>query len=185
MAGPAKPLNGIGDPAFASGGFKVTRKANAHDLTDNGSADLLARDASGTLWRDDTFDWPVGNQVLTARRTKVSTGWQAYDQIEAAGNHAGGTAGDVVARDTTGVLWSFLGKGDGTFAPRTRIGGGWSAFSQLVGAGDMNNDGRGDLVAYGAGGTSVYLGTGVWSAPFTRTTTNLYAGEGTTFNSVA
>ncbi|MFD3332842.1 FG-GAP repeat domain-containing protein [Streptomyces sp. NPDC058700] len=283
----AAPDNGIGSPAHASGTFKVVRQANPHDLSDNGSADIVARDASGGLWRDDTFDWPVAGQIKTSGRTKIGTGWGIYNQIEAAGNLAGGTAGDFVARDTAGVLWSYLGtgndtlaartkigtgwgvynkiaagsdltgdgrpdllatdtsgvlwlykatgiwqapyaarvkagtgwniynqitavgntagtsagdlltrdtsgvlwlhlgKGDGTFSPRVRVGGGWGVFSQLVGAGDLNNDGRADLIGYGSGGTSAYLGTGSTTAPFTRVTTDLYAGEGTKFNSIS
>ncbi|MFI6420094.1 FG-GAP repeat domain-containing protein [Streptomyces sp. NPDC050842] len=282
------PANGIGYPGYASGAFKVVRKANPHDYSDNGSADLLARDASGVLWRDDLLDWPVGGQVTPAKprvrigtgwntynlieaagnnggsavgdvlgrdtagvlwnypgkgdgtfgtrvrvgpgwgvynklaagsdlngdgkadlvatdasgllwfykgtgstttpygaRVKVGSGWGAYNQLTAVGNIAGGVAGDLVARDAAGVLWLYLGKGDGTFAARTKIGTGWGGYSQLVGAGDTNNDGRPDLVAYGSAGTHVFLGTGSWSAPFTKTTTSLYAGEGTKFTSVS
>ncbi|MGA5197308.1 FG-GAP repeat domain-containing protein [Streptomyces exfoliatus] len=283
----ATPADGFGAPATAQGIFQVVRKANPHDLSDNGSADIVARDASGGLWRDDTFDWPVTGQIKTSGRTKIGTGWGIYNQIEAAGNLAGGPAGDFVARDTAGVLWSYLGtgngtlaartkigsgwgvynkiaagsdltgdgrpdllatdtsgvlwlykatgnwqapyaarvkagtgwniynqitavgntagasagdlltrdtsgvlwlhlgKGDGTFAPRVRVGAGWGAFSQLVGAGDLNGDGRADLIGYGSGGTWAYLGTGNTTAPFTRVTTDLYAGEGTKFNSVS
>ncbi|MFE0649275.1 FG-GAP repeat domain-containing protein [Streptomyces sp. NPDC059534] len=278
----------IGAPSYTTGAFKVVRQANPHDFSDNGSPDLLARDASGTLWRDDTLDWPVAGQVTPAKpRVKVGAGWNTYNLIESAGNIAGAPAGDVLARDTAGVLWSFLGKGDGTFANRVkvgpgwgvynkmaagsdltgdgkadmvatdtagvlwlykgtggwnapysgrtkigpgwgvynqlaatgniaggpagdlvardasgvlwlyqgkgdgtfagrvRIGGGWNGYSQLVGVGDANNDGRPDLVAYGAAGTHVFLGTGSWSAPFTRSLTSLYAGEGTKFTSVS
>ncbi|WP_086824062.1 VCBS repeat-containing protein [Streptomyces sp. NRRL B-24572] len=282
----ATPSDGTA-PATASGGFAVTRTANPHDFTDNGSTDVLARDASGTLWRDDLFDWPVGSQINTARRTKIGSGWGTYKQIEAVGNIIGRTPGDLVALDGTGVLWLYSGKGDGTFATRTKVGGGWGvynkmtggsdltgggrsdllatdtsgvlwlypstgdlfhpfgnrvkigggwgiynqitavgniagssaddlvardtsgvlwlyqgngsggfstrvkvgsgwgAFSQLVGAGDVNADGRPDLIAYGTGGTYVYKSTGSATAPFTRLTTNLYAGEGTKFNSVS
>ncbi|MFF3602844.1 FG-GAP repeat domain-containing protein [Streptomyces sp. NPDC002463] len=283
----AVPTDGIGGSTSLSGTFQVQRQANAHDLNNNGSTDVIARDATGNLWRDDLFDWPVGGQAKTARRTKIGTGWQiykqieavgdiagsahgdyialdgsgylyhylgkgdgtlaprvkigggwggykqlaggsdlnndgrsdllatdvsgvlwfykgtgsatapfaarvrvgggwgAYNQITATGNIAGGTAGDLVARDTAGVLWLYLGRGDGTFAARTKIGSGWGSFSQLVGAGDVTNDGRPDLIAYGAGGTYVYRSTGSYSAPFSRQTTNLYAGEGTKFNSVS
>ncbi|MFD0077782.1 FG-GAP repeat domain-containing protein [Streptomyces sp. NPDC127166] len=283
----ATPTDGVGSATSLSGTFRVQRQANAHDLNDNGSTDVIARDSAGSLWRDDLFDWPVGGQAKTARRTKIGTGWQVYKQIEAVGdiagsahgdyialdgsgylyhylgkgdgtlaprvkigggwggykqlaggsdlnndgrsdllatdasgvlwfykgtgsatapfaarvrvgggwgaynqitatgNIAGGTAGDLVARDTGGVLWLYLGRGDGTFAARTKIGSGWGSFSQLVGAGDVTNDGRPDLIAYGAGGTYVYRSTGSYSAPFSRQTTNLYAGEGTKFNSVS
>ncbi|MEU3446344.1 VCBS repeat-containing protein [Streptomyces thermolilacinus] len=283
----ATPEDGIGGPATVSGGFPVTRQANPHDFNDNGSTDVLARDASGTLWRDDLFDWPTGSHVTTAKREQIGRGWQVYHQIEAVGNAggspvgdliardtsgglwlyegtgagnftarvqigsgwqiydklaggsdltgdgrpdliardtsgvlwaypgtgnasaplgnrvrvgggwqiyntvtavgdiAGGPAGDLVARDTYGVLWLYEGDGAGNFAPRVRVGSGWNAFTQLVGAGDVTGDGRPDLVAYGANGTYVYRSTGSVTAPFTRWTTNLYAGEGTAFNSLA
>ncbi|MFJ8719824.1 FG-GAP repeat domain-containing protein [Streptomyces sp. NPDC004166] len=283
----ATPTDGVGGPATAHGSFQVSRQANPHDFGNNGSTDVLARDASGALWRDDLFDWPSGSKVTTAKRTRIGTGWQVYNQIVAAGNLAGTSTGDLVARDASGVLWMYLGKGDGTFAPRVkvgtgwqiykkitagsdltgdgrpdllatdasgvlwlykgtgsssapfagrarvgsgwkiynqittvgniagstagdlvardtsgvlwlyqgngkgnfstrvRIGSGWNAFSHLAGAGDVTADGRPDLIAYGRNGTYVYRSTGSTTAPFSRLTTTLYAGEGTKFNSIA
>ncbi|MFE5885463.1 hypothetical protein [Streptomyces hydrogenans] len=270
----------------ASGTLAVTRVANPHDLNANGSTDLLARDAAGTLWRDDLFDWPVGGQVKPAERTRIGTGWNTYRQIEAAGNIGGAGHGDLVAVDGSGYLWHYLGKGDGTFTARTkvgggwqgytrlaggsdlaadgkadlfavdtagslwfypgtgsasrpygtrvrigggwqgytqltavgnivgdaggdlvardkdgvlwlyegngygfkgrvRVGGGWNAFRELVGAGDVTGDGRPDLIGYGAGGTYVYRSNGTVQSPFTRQSTPLYAGEGSTFTSVS
>ncbi|MFG2899248.1 FG-GAP repeat domain-containing protein [Streptomyces zaomyceticus] len=280
--------NGVGSAARASGTFRVTRQANPHDYNDNGSTDLLARDSSGTLWRDDLSDGPVDGQYTSAGRTALGGGWQTYkhieavgqiggaahgdlaaidgkgdlwtylgkgdgtfaprsrvgggwhvynkitggsdltgdgrsdlvatatdgvawlykgtgdwtkpyaprvrldggwgvyNQITAVGNIAGASAGDLVARDTDGVLWLYLGKGDGTFAPRTRVGGGWNMFSQLVGAGDVDNDGRPDLIGYGPQGTYLYRATGDWRTPFTRVSTGLYdgPGEGSAYSSV-
>ncbi|MFE3068163.1 FG-GAP-like repeat-containing protein [Streptomyces sp. NPDC059247] len=275
-------------PATAMGGFTVTRAANPHDYNDNGSTDLLARDSSGVLWRQDLHDWPSATgQVTPAKRTRVGAGWQTYQQIEAVGDFAGTAPGDVLGRDAAGALWLYTGKGDGTFttrakvgtgwqiydkltggsdltgdnrsdlvavdttgtawlyrgtgsasapyaarvkigagwkdydqitalgniagtsagdlvardkagvlwlhqgngkggfATRVKIGAGWNAFTQLVGAGDVTGDGRPDLIAYGKTGTSVYRSTGTTTAPFTRQTTPLFTGEGTTFNSLA
>ncbi|GGP33813.1 FG-GAP repeat domain-containing protein [Streptomyces melanogenes] len=282
----ATAANGAGAPAIASGSIQVARLANPHDFNDNGSTDVLARDASGALWRDDLFDWPSGSQVTPAKRTKVGSGWQVYNQIEAAGNLAGapagdliardasgvlwlyqgdgagnftarvkvgagwqiynklaggsdltgdgrpdllatdtsgvlwlykgtgsasapfatrtrvgggwqiynqitavgniagGPAGDLVARDASGVLWLYQGNGTGNFTSRVRIGGGWNAFSQLVGAGDVTGDGRPDLIAYGPNGTYVYQSTGSTTALFSRQTTGLYTGEGSKFNAI-
>ncbi|MFJ4871438.1 FG-GAP repeat domain-containing protein [Streptomyces sp. NPDC088757] len=279
-------LDGTGEPVYQGWLMNVTRAANPHDYTGNGSTDVLARDASGVLWRDDLRDRPVGGKFVPAQRTrigagwntykqieavgnvggaaagdlvavdgsgvqwlylakgdgtfaprvqvgtgwqvynkitggsdldgdgradlvgadnagylwfykgtgsyskpyaprvKVGAGWQTYDQITAVGNIAGSVAGDVVARDTSGVLWLHQGNGAGGFSARVRIGAGWGAFSHLVGAGDLDNDGRPDLIAYGSGGTYVYRSTGNAAAPFTRLTTSLYAGEGTRFNGV-
>ncbi|MFF3285869.1 FG-GAP repeat domain-containing protein [Streptomyces sp. NPDC003023] len=167
----ATPADGVGGPATASGNFQVSRQANAHDFNDNGSTDVLARDASGLLWRDDLFDWPSDNQVATAQRTKIGAGWQIYNQIEAVGALAGAPAGDLVARDTSGVLWLYLGKGDGTFASRVKIGAGWQIYNKITGGSDLSGDGRPDLLATDTYGVLwLYKGTGSWSAPFaTRT----------------
>ncbi|MFE0339368.1 FG-GAP-like repeat-containing protein [Streptomyces sp. NPDC058955] len=283
----ASLLDGTGEPAYQGWEMYVSRTANPHDFTYNGSTDLLARDAGGVLWRDDLRDRPVDGQVKSAKRTRIGGGWNTYKQIEAVGdiggneigdlvaldgsgvlwsyagegygtfgtrvkvgggwgvynkltggsdldgdgrsdllatdgsgvlwfykgtgdlakpfatrvrvgggwgvynqlvavgNIAGTAAGDLVARDTSGVLWLYQGTGKGTFLARTKIGGGWGAFSQLVGAGDVDNDGRPDLIAYGTGGTYVYHANGTVSGTFTRLNTTLYAGEGGKFTSVA
>ncbi|WP_044371812.1 FG-GAP repeat domain-containing protein [Streptomyces noursei] len=163
----ATPADGAGGPVSCSGSFQVAREANPHDANDNGSTDVLARDASGVLWRDDLFDWPAGGQVATAKRTRIGAGWQTYDQIEAVGNIAGAPAGDVVARDRSGVLWAYLGKGDGTFAPPLKVGGGWQVYNKITGGSDLTGDGRPDLLATDTAGVLwLYKGTGSWSAPF-------------------
>ncbi|MFF0481240.1 FG-GAP repeat domain-containing protein [Streptomyces sp. NPDC004435] len=116
---------------------------------------------------------------------RIGGGWGVYNELAAVGNIAGTAAGDLVARDTAGVLWLYQGDGKGKSLSRVKVGGVWNAFSRLVGAGDVNGDGRPDLLAYGAGGTYVYRSTGVTSSPFTRQNTTLYAGGGNTFTSVS
>ncbi|MFC8898567.1 FG-GAP repeat domain-containing protein [Streptomyces cinereoruber] len=179
---------GKGDGTFTGrvrvgGGWGAYNKiTGGSDLNGDGRSDLLATDTAGVLWLyKGTGSW----SAPFASRVAIGTGWGVYNQITATGNIAGASAGDLVARDKDGVLWLYLGKGDGTFAPRVRVGGGWNAFSQLVGAGDLDNDGRPDLIAYGAGGTYVYRSTGSWSSAFTRQTTPLYTGEGTKFTNIA
>ncbi|MFG2642610.1 FG-GAP repeat domain-containing protein [Streptomyces sp. NPDC048370] len=146
------------------------------DLTGDGKPDLLATDKAGVLWLypgTGNVSAPLGD------RKKIGGGWGIYNQITAVGNIAGAPAGDLVARDSAGVLWLYLGKGDGTFATRARIGGGWNAYKQVVGVGDANRDGRPDLFAYIPGKSDnnpdtgdpkgklyVYESTGDWRAPF-------------------
>ncbi|MFH9550747.1 FG-GAP repeat domain-containing protein [Streptomyces sp. NPDC017435] len=163
----AAPTDGVGGPVTTRGSFQVSRQANPHDFTGNGSTDVLARDASGVLWRDDLFDWPSGNQVTTAGRTRIGTGWQVYNQIEAAGNLAGTPTGDLVARDTSGALWMYQGRGDGTFGARVKIGTGWQIYKKTTAGSDLTGDGRSDLLATDAAGVLwLYQGTGSSSAPF-------------------
>ncbi|MER7955901.1 VCBS repeat-containing protein [Streptomyces sp. NPDC096030] len=163
----AAPLNGIGPDLKESGTFKVTRTTGLHDYTDNSSPDLLSRDASGVLWRDDSVKVPSAPYPYSTGRVKVGSGWQIYDQLEAVGNIAGTTASDLVARDTAGVLWLYQGKGDGGFAGRTKIGGGWNTYNKITGGSDLDSDGRSDLLATDTTGALwFYKGTGNAASPF-------------------
>ncbi|MEU9700147.1 VCBS repeat-containing protein [Streptomyces sp. NPDC047981] len=167
----ARPLDGIGPNLVASGTFDLTRATAPHDYDDDGSPDVLARDTSGRLWRGDAFYRSESGQLDQLPVELIGAGWQVYDRVEAAGNLGGLPVGDLVARDTAGVLWLYLGKGDGTFATRTRIGAGWNAYTQLAAGSDLNGDGRPDLLATDtAGDLYLYKATGNPTAPFTART---------------
>jgi len=165
----ASPLNGIGPTLTASGAFKVVRSPAApHDFNDNGTPDLLARDTSGRLWRSDSH---LADYLKEGENRLVGSGWNAYDRIEATGDIGGDATGDLVARDKSGVLWLYLGKGDGNFATRTRIGGGWDTYDQIAAGSDLTDDGKPDLLATDMSGVLwLYKGTGDWRAPFARRT---------------
>ncbi|MFE5941922.1 FG-GAP repeat domain-containing protein [Streptomyces sp. NPDC056480] len=148
------------------GGWQIYhRLAGGSDLTGDGRADLVATDKAGDLW---LYKGTGNANAPFAPRVRTGHGWGVYNKLVATGNIGGGPAGDLVARDTAGVLWLYLGKGDGTFAARTRIGGGWNTYSDVVGFGDADRDGRPDLIALTAGGgvPYVYKGTGDWKTPF-------------------
>ncbi|MGW5774978.1 FG-GAP repeat domain-containing protein [Streptomyces sp. NPDC003863] len=151
------------------GGWQIYDKlAGGSDLTGDGRPDLVATDKAGDLW---LYKGTGNTSAPFAPRVKIGHGWGIYNKIVATGNIAGGPAGDLVARDTAGVLWLYLGKGDGTFAPRTWIGGGWNRYMDLVNVGDTDRDGRPDLSALTSlGGVDVYKGTGNWRAPFKEAT---------------
>lgn len=147
------------------GGWQIYDKlVFGSDVTNDGRPDALATDTSGGLWL-----YPGTGDATKpfSGRTKIGNGWGVYNDIAAVGDIAGAPAGDLVTRDTSGVLWQYLGKGDGTFAPRTKVGGGWNVFSTLIGAGDADGDGRSDLFGFKAMSSfSLYKGTGDWKAPF-------------------
>ncbi|MFC9342674.1 FG-GAP-like repeat-containing protein [Streptomyces sp. NPDC057020] len=155
------------------GGWQVYDTLTAgSDLTGDGRPDLLATDRSGTLW---LYKATGDTAKPFAPRKRIGGGWGGYDKLVATGNIGGGPAGDLLARDRNGVLWQYLGKGDGTFAPRTRIGGGWQRYSDIVAVGDGNKDGRPDLLvddAFPVGPDTLgfYPGTGDWKAPFSSRT---------------
>ncbi|MFF5281953.1 FG-GAP repeat domain-containing protein [Streptomyces sp. NPDC013171] len=165
--------SGTGKSAFSprtkiGGGWQIYNKLTAgSDLTGDGRPDLVATDKAGDLW---LYKGTGSTSAPFAPRVRIGHGWGIYNKIVDTGNLAGGRAGDLVARDTAGVLWLYLGKGDGTFAARTRIGSGWDRWREIVGIGDADRDGRADLVVNGmAGGRSeslaLFRGTGDWRAP--------------------
>ncbi|MFJ6934787.1 FG-GAP repeat domain-containing protein [Streptomyces sp. NPDC101132] len=161
---------GKGDGSFASrvrigsgwGGYD--RLAGGTDHDGDRRADLLARDRSGVLW---LYRGTGSASAPYKARKRIGSGWNAYDRLVSAGQLGGGASGDLLARDRDGVLWLYLGRGDGTFAQRVRVGDGWGAYRDLVGWGDADRDGRADLYARDGNGRSyVYRGTGDWRAPF-------------------
>ncbi|MEJ8645816.1 VCBS repeat-containing protein [Streptomyces sp. MS1.HAVA.3] len=85
------------------------------------------------------------------------------------GDLTGDGKGDLLSRDSAGVLW--LHPGDGALytklGTRIKVGTGWNAYNALVGAGDYSGDGRPDLLARDTSGRLfLYKGTGTSTAPF-------------------
>lgn len=59
----------------------------------------------------------------------------------------GDAGGDILARDSAGVLWAFPSTPDDFISPRVKVGSGWIIYTSFVAAGDLNSDNRGDIVA--------------------------------------
>ncbi|MFD8887272.1 FG-GAP repeat domain-containing protein [Streptomyces erythrochromogenes] len=105
---------------------------------------------------------------LYIRGQKVSTTWN-YTLMVGPGDLTGDGKGDLLSRDSAGVLW--LHPGDGALytklGPRIKVSSGWNAYNALVGAGDYSGDGRPDLLARDTSGRLfLYKGTGTSTAPF-------------------
>ncbi|MFE3069933.1 FG-GAP repeat domain-containing protein [Streptomyces sp. NPDC059247] len=158
--------SGLAPRVRIGGGWQVyAHLTGGGDLTGDGRPDLVATDRSGVLW---TYRGTGNASAPFAPRVRTGHGWNIYNEITSVGNVGGGPAGDLVARDRAGVLWLYLGKGDGTFAQRALIGRGWNTYAHLVGFGDADHDGRPDLLGVTAEGGTAYLykGTGNWKTPF-------------------
>ncbi|MCZ0980723.1 VCBS repeat-containing protein [Streptomyces diastatochromogenes] len=139
--------------------------------TTRGLGDVVARDASGTLWY---YDRQLVDQKSFAPRVKVGGGWNVYDRIDGAGDLDRDGYMDLLARDKTGVLWLYKGTGSFTgarFKTRVKAGAGWGAYDRLAGGADLTGDGRADLLARDKAGVLwLYRGTGSGTTPYaTRT----------------
>ncbi|MFF9016336.1 FG-GAP repeat domain-containing protein [Streptomyces sp. NPDC014870] len=139
------------------------------DLTGDGKGDLIARDASGTLYLYRSIGDPRDPFTAFATRVKVGGGWNAYDRIVGAGDYTGDGRADIVARTPSGVLYVYAGTGSAAtpFASRVEVGRGWQIYGKLAAIGDADGDGRGELLAvdrdgklyrYGSNGSAPGIG---------------------------
>ncbi|CAM5547717.1 hypothetical protein SSPIM334S_04081 [Streptomyces spiroverticillatus] len=126
------------------------------------------RDFDG--YTDGIWEWHTDGSLyyqddLGGRR--VGGGWKIYNTLFSPGNLGGAAGYDVLARDASGVLWLYLGYGDGNLTARTKVGSGWGQYTQITGRGDISGDGKADIVARDRSGTLwLYQGTGDRKAPF-------------------
>jgi hypothetical protein len=148
-------------------GVNLVRSA---DLNRDGFQDWVYRTTAGAVYWD--------HFVLNSARddgswvsTKIFTNWKTRTRIVAPGDVTGDYLPDLISVDSSGVLWIYPGKGNGTFSSPSRVGGGWSQYNALVGHGDFNGDGKADLIARNKSTGAVYLykgagksGTGAFAA---------------------
>lgn len=148
------------------GGWNTyTQLTGPGDITGDRKADLIARDRDGVLWLYRGTD--STNTPFTAR-TRIGGGWNAYNQLTGGADLTGDGKADLLARDTSGVLWLYRGTSSikSPYAARTRVGGGWNTYTRLVSSGDATGDGINDLLATDRSGALwLYRGTSNANAP--------------------
>ncbi|MFE6223690.1 FG-GAP repeat domain-containing protein [Streptomyces sp. NPDC057854] len=136
------------------------------DVSGDGRPDMIARDTSGVLW---LYKGTTSTTAPFATRVRIGGGWGIYNQFTGAGDLNGDGRADLIARDTSGVLWLYpaTGKADVPYGTRVRVGSGWQGYSLVSSPGDLTDDGRADLVARdGSGNVYLYKGTGSGTAPY-------------------
>ncbi|WP_405891666.1 N-acetylmuramoyl-L-alanine amidase [Streptomyces sp. NBC_00133] len=138
----------------------------ARDITGDGTADLIARDSSGVLW---LYKGTGTATAPFAARVKIGPGWGIYNQLTDTGDITADGKADLIARDSSGVLWLYKGTGNATapYAARTKIGTGWGIYNILAGPSDLSGDGKPDLIARDSSGVLwLYKGSGSATSPF-------------------
>ncbi|WUH91127.1 VCBS repeat-containing protein [Streptomyces sp. NBC_00433] len=154
-------------PPNAKGGFGAKKRTG----TDLGGATAFFKINSANTEKVNVYA-RFGTQLRiyggsSSAGTVVSSGWKGYNAFVTPGNLGGAANPDLLARDTSGVLWEYLSYSNGSFSSRVRVGGGWQIYGDLAGFGDLTGDGKADIVARdSAGGLYLYKGTGNYKAPF-------------------
>jgi hypothetical protein len=101
------------------------------DVTGDGKADLIGKDAAGDLW---LYKGTGSETTPFAARTKIGNGWNIYNSLVPLGDINADGHADLVARDTAGVMWLYLGTGDAAlpFKARIQVYTGWDQFDALM-----------------------------------------------------
>ncbi|MEU0601723.1 VCBS repeat-containing protein [Streptomyces sp. NPDC006393] len=132
------------------------------------------QDADG--WADGIWYVTSGGQLVYSvggdtDDQLVGNGWKIYNQLFSPANVGGAAADDLLARDGSGVLWLYLGYGNGKLTTRYKVGSGWNIYTDITGKGDLTGDGKADIVAKDTSGVLwLYKGTGNYKAPFASRT---------------
>jgi FG-GAP-like repeat/WD40-like Beta Propeller Repeat len=140
-------------------GFDIRSPFSAGTSHVGGSAnpDILARTSTGDL-----YAYPLSSSPTRFfdARVKMGYGWNVMKQFIAAGDVNSDRRGDVIAIDSSGVLWLYPGRGTYKFLPRIKLGTGWGSYV-IFSTGDFDGDTRADLLARDSSGNLwMYPGNG-------------------------
>ncbi|MCM2414607.1 N-acetylmuramoyl-L-alanine amidase [Streptomyces sp. RKAG290] len=136
----------------------------------DGTGDVVARDKDGVLW----YYRGSGNPDKPyLARLKVGSGWTQYNGLWGMRDLDGDGKADLLARNSSGVIYFYKGTGDPAkpFAAKAQIGTGWQIYDVIAATGDLNGDGKADFVARDKSGVLwLYTGTGSATAPYAKRT---------------
>jgi hypothetical protein len=112
------------------------------DIDGNGYPDVLARDATGSLWL-----YPrTAAGFSTAVR--IGKGWNSLTLVTGPGDFSGDGWPDVLGVDpATGDLWMYPRTATGGWLARVRVATGFTGLDVVMGGGDLDGNGMLDLLA--------------------------------------
>ncbi|WP_051833724.1 FG-GAP-like repeat-containing protein [Streptomyces sp. NRRL S-646] len=114
------------------------------DITGDGRADLIARQAS----TGDIYLYKATSSGKLSPRVKIFSKWSGHKKIIGVGDLNGDGHGDLLAQDTSNRLWRYPGTAAGGFGARVEVAENWGAsYNVVVGVGDITGDGRADIVS--------------------------------------
>ncbi len=122
------------------------------------TAGVIRRDAHGRLFR--YAGRPDGT---VAPACEAGFGWGTMRTVARHGDFDGDGSEDLLAIDSSGVLWRYPADAAGQFSGATRrqVGTGWQGYDVLLAPGDFDGDGRSDLIGRdGAGVLWLFSGDG-------------------------
>ncbi len=145
-------------PVVAGSGWSaMSWISSAGDLDGDGRADLVARDAVGSLW------YYRGDGVRGfAGRTGIGTGWQSMTSIVLMPDMTGDGVPELLGLTTTGDLYRYTLRPGPRLTDKTLIGIQFTEYSQLLSTGDYTGDGTPDVLAIKRSDRSMW---GYWTRP--------------------
>ncbi|MBF9068341.1 FG-GAP repeat domain-containing protein [Streptacidiphilus fuscans] len=139
-----------------TGWGQYTSITSPGDLNGDGHDDLVARDASGTLW---FFAGSGGGKFRP--RVRLGTGWNMFTHLIGAGDLTGSGSGSLLGIDRYGRMWRYDGNGHGGLKSAVYLGSGFGSYNAVVSIGDWDQNGTYDLLARDTKGVLwFYDGTG-------------------------